>query len=353
MILYINIISAFFTAFIITHIVIPVIIKIACLKGLVAKPNERASHFTNVPTLGGLGIFMGFILSFILFSNFEAFPSLQYFLFAMVLIFFMGMKDDVIALAPGTKALGLLLSVSVLVILGDVRITGFQGIFGIYEIQYWISVVFTIFVFLTIINAVNLIDGIDGLCATTSIISSIAFSIWLLLEGSEVSMQLTVLAAALVGSLLAFLRFNITPAKIFMGDTGSLMLGYILAFLAVMFIEVNTTYEGAFKLKLSPVVAIGFIALPLADMLKVFIIRIYRKKSPFHPDKRHVHHLLIDLGLTHLQATAILALASLFLIGMALVFQEFRAKTFAALILIVALLVVCIPNFINHFKGRK
>jgi UDP-N-acetylmuramyl pentapeptide phosphotransferase/UDP-N-acetylglucosamine-1-phosphate transferase len=303
--------------------------------------------------LGGLGIFMGFILSFILYSNFEAFPSLQYFLFAMVLIFFMGMKDDVIALAPGTKALGLFLAVSVLVILGDVRISGFHGIFGIGEIDYWASIAFTIFVFLTIINAVNLIDGIDGLCAITSIISTVAFGIWLLLEGSEVSLQLVVLAAALTGSLLAFLRFNITPAKIFMGDTGSLMLGYILAFLAIMFIEVNATYEGPYKLKLSPVVAVGFIALPLADMLKVFIIRIYRKKSPFHPDKRHVHHLLIDLGLTHIQATSILAIASIVLIGLSLVFQEFRAKTFAVLILLVGLFVVCIPNIINHYKGRQ
>ena len=350
---FVTIISAFFTAFIITYLVVPVIIKIACTKGLVDKPNERTSHTIIVPRLGGLGIFMGFMLSFTLFSDFQVFPNLQYFLFAMLLVFFLGMKDDVIALAASTKALGLLLAVSVLVILGDVRITSFHGIFGIGQINYWVSVVFTVFVFLTIINAVNLIDGINGLSSSLAIISALSFGVWLILEGSVLSMQLVVLIAALVGSLVAFMRFNVTPAKIFMGDTGSLMIGYILAFVAVMFIEINVCYSGFYKLKLAPVVAVGFLAIPLADMLKVFIIRIYRKKSPFKADKRHVHHLLVDFGLSHTQSTLVLSGAAIILIGLSLFFQEFRAKTFAALILLVALVIVVIPNIINHFRGEK
>lgn len=349
---YIITISAFFTAFIITYLVIPVIIRLASMKGLVAKPNERTSHTTLIPTLGGLGIFMGSMLSFTLFSDFAVFPSLQYFLFAMLLVFFLGMKDDVVALAASTKAIGLLLAVSVLVILGEVRITSFQGIFGIGEINYWVSVGFTIFVFITIINAVNLIDGINGLCALLSLISALSFGIWFILEGGILSVQIVILIAALLGSLIAFLRFNVTPAKIFMGDTGSLMLGYILAFVAVMFIEINESYVGLYKLKLSPVVAVGFLALPLADMAKVFVIRIFRGKSPFKADKRHVHHLLIDFGLSHTQAALILSGASILLILLSLYFQEFRAKTNAILILLVALIIVIIPNIINHYRGK-
>ncbi|HPW65890.1 MAG TPA: MraY family glycosyltransferase [Salinivirgaceae bacterium] len=353
MIPYINILSAFFTAFIITHIVIPIIINISVNKNLVAQPNERTSHTSLVPNLGGMGIFIGFILSFTLFSNFESFPSLQYFLFAMILIFFLGIKDDITALSASTKFLGLLVAVGILVVLGDVRISSFYGILGIYDIGYWPSVLLTILVFMTIINAVNLIDGIDGLCAILTIISSVAFSFWFILEGSEVGIQLAILSAAIIGSLLAFLRFNVSPAKIFMGDTGSLMLGYILAFMAVMFIEVNATYHGIFKLRYSPVAAIGFLAIPLADMLKVFLIRILRGQSPFSPDKRHVHHLLVDLGLTHMQASFLLSLASIILIGISIALQRYSGKLTSILILLVGFFVVCIPNFINHFKGIK
>lgn len=353
MIPYINILSAFFTAFIITHIVIPAIIRISVNKNLVAQPNERTSHTSLVPNLGGMGIFIGFILSFTLFSNFESFPSLQYFLFAMILILFLGIKDDITALSASTKFLGLLVAVGILVILGDVRISSFYGILGIYDIGYWPSVLLTILVFMTIINAINLIDGINGLCAILTIISSIAFSFWFILEGSEVSIQLTTLAAAIIGSLLAFLRFNVTPAKIFMGDTGSLMLGYILAFMAVMFIEVNATYQGVFKLRYSPVVAIGFLAIPLADMLKVFLIRIFRGQSPFSPDKRHVHHLLVDLGLTHMQATALLSLASILLIWISIVLQRYNGRLTIFVILSVGFFVVCIPNIINRIKGIR
>ncbi|HON17730.1 MAG TPA: MraY family glycosyltransferase [Salinivirgaceae bacterium] len=344
--------SAFSTAFIITSLVIPIIVQLAFAKGLVAKPNERSSHRGIVPNLGGLGIFMGFILSFILFSNFAEFPNMQYFLFSAILIFFIGMKDDVSAISAGTKFMGLTLAIAIPVILGNIRITSFYGIFGITTIHPLLSILFTIFVFLVIINAYNLIDGINGLCGTLTSVSLCAFGLWFWFEKNPVTYQYLILITSLLGAVLGFLRFNFTPAKIFMGDTGSLMLGFITAFITVYFIERGGNYTHPIPVRLSPVVAIGFIAIPLADMLKVFIIRIYRKRSPFQADKRHVHHLLVDLGLSHTKATLIIASGQIFLIGIALIFQEFRAKTFAAVILIFALFVVTIPNIINHFKGK-
>jgi UDP-N-acetylmuramyl pentapeptide phosphotransferase/UDP-N-acetylglucosamine-1-phosphate transferase len=345
--------SAFGVGFIITYGVIPVIIHVAELKHLVDKPNERTSHTNSIPTLGGLGIFIGFILSATLFTDFKIFPSLQYFLFVMLIGFFLGMKDDVIALAPSKKFIGLLIGVSVLVILGDVRITSFYMLFGIAEIPYWVSIGFSIFTFLTIVNAVNLIDGINGLCTATSLISSLAFGIWFLLVGNEVSMQLAILIAGLIGALLAFLRYNITPAKIFMGDTGSLLLGVILAFLAIEFIEINSTYHGPYNIKTSPVVAMGFLALPLVDMLKVFMIRLYNRTSPFHPDKKHIHHLLLELGLNHTQATGLLSVLSVLFILLSLVLSQLRAQTFGMLILVIPLIVVCIPNVLLRSKYKK
>ncbi len=344
---------AFFTGWFISNGVIPVIIHIAELKHLVDKPGDRASHNDSIPTLGGLGIFIGFMLSFTLFADFKLFPNLQYFMFTMIIGFFLGMKDDVIALAPSKKFVGLLIGVTALVVLGDVRITSFYGLFGIQQISYGFSIALSIFTFLTIVNAVNLIDGINALCTATSIISSIAFGSWFYLVGSEVSLQLAILVASLIGALLAFLRFNITPARIFMGDTGSLLLGVILAFLAIEFIEVNSTYEGAFKIKTSPVVAMGFLALPLVDMLKVFLIRIYNKKSPFHPDKRHIHHILLDLGLNHTQATGVLSVLSLLFIGLSLILSNLRAQTFGILILIIPFLILSIPHFMLRKKRNR
>ena len=342
-----------FVAWFVSNGVLPVIIKIAYLKNLVDDPDNRTAHSTSIPTLGGLGIFIGFILSVTLFTDFKTFPNLQYFIFAMLVGFFLGMKDDVIALAPKWKFSGLLLAVSVLVIFADVRITSFYGLFGIADIGYWASIIFTIFTFLTIVNAVNLIDGINGLCTSTSIIASLSFGVWFYLVDTQHSMQLVILIAALIGSLLAFLRFNITPARIFMGDTGSLLLGVILAFLAIEFIELNAIYEGLYKIKTSPVVAMGFLALPLVDMLKVFMIRLYNRTSPFKPDKRHVHHLLLELGLSHTMATFVLSMAAFVFIGLSLVLSNLRAQTFGILILVIPLLVLCIPNLILRIKYKR
>ncbi|MFA6400477.1 MAG: MraY family glycosyltransferase [Salinivirgaceae bacterium] len=351
--IWLLLLAAFAVSFIITYGVIPVIIHIAELKHLVDKPNERTSHSKSIPTLGGLGIFIGFILSVTLFTNFKLFPSLQYFLFVMLIGFFLGMKDDVIALAPSKKFMGLLIGVSVLVILGDVRITSFYQLLGIGSLSYFWSIVFSIFTFLTIVNAVNLIDGINGLCTATSLISSIAFGVWFFLVGNEVSLQLAILIAALMGALLAFLRYNITPAKIFMGDTGSLLLGVILAFLAIEFIEINSTDHGSYGINTSPVVAMGFLALPLVDMLKVFVIRLYNRTSPFHPDKRHIHHLLLELGLNHTQATGLLSVVSILFILLSLVLSNLRAQTFGILILIIPLIITCIPNLLLRMRYNK
>lgn len=347
------ILLAFLVSFTISYVVIPVIIKIAFLKNLLDKPGVRTSHSNLIPTLGGFGIFVGFMLSLTLFANFKEFNSLQYFIFAMLISFFLGIKDDIVALAPSKKFIGLLIAVSVLVIFGDVRISSFYGLLGIQEIPYWFSIIFSIFTFLTIINAVNLIDGINGLCTSASIISSLAFGIWFYLANDEVSIQLCILIAALLGALFAFLRYNVTPAKIFMGDTGSLLLGVILAFLAIEFIEINEKHIGSYKIIASPVVAMGFLALPLVDMLKVFIIRIYKKKSPFKPDKQHIHHLLLELGLTHAQSTLILSVVAILFIILSLLLSNLRVQTFGILILIIPLVILCIPNLLLRIKYKK
>ncbi|MBK8806621.1 MAG: undecaprenyl/decaprenyl-phosphate alpha-N-acetylglucosaminyl 1-phosphate transferase [Bacteroidales bacterium] len=324
------------------------------MKHLYDVPEERKSHNTVVPTLGGLGIFIGFILSVTFWTDFAVFPGLQYLEFALIVIFFLGIKDDIIALAPGKKALGILLAAGVIAIWGDIRISGFYGMFGIHELPYWLSILFTIFTVFIIINAVNLIDGINGLCSSTSIISALSFGTWFYLEGSPKSFQLAIICAAIVGSVLAFLRYNVTPAKIFMGDTGSLLLGLLLAFLAIEFLEINwSTTKNIYYMRSSPVVAMGFLALPLVDMVKVFAIRLYRKRSPFHPDKNHIHHILLSLGFTHTNATILLSLFSIFFVLLSLYFNNIGSLELGLIIFPFALLISVIPNIILYTKNKK
>lgn len=352
---YISVAGSFILAFIITWFTLPVIIKIARLKGLVSRPNRRTVHFEPVPTIGGVGIFIGFILSFLLFADLEYLSNLQYFLFAIILIFFMGFKDDIIAIGATAKFAGLFIAIIFLIILGDIQIQSFYGLFGIYELNYWISVGITAIVFLSIINAVNLIDGIDGLCAMLSMVSLSAFGFCLyLLNHSHWGVQLIILTSTLIGALLAFLRYNISKKKkIFMGDTGSLLIGFIIAFLAVMLIRVNDTTTSPYKFTFSPVIVFGFLIIPLCDMIKVFFVRIYRGKSPFKADKRHIHHLLIDLGLSHIQSSLLLSTTSVFLIFLLLWIQAFGSEIYMLPVLSVGFLIVYIPNIINRLRGYR
>lgn len=346
-----DIVIPFGFALILTYFTIPVIINIAKMKHLYDEPGERSSHSSIVPTLGGLGIFIGFILSATLFTSFRVFYGFKFLQFAFLIAFFLGMKDDIIALDPYKKFLGLIFAVSVIVIFGEIRITSFYGLFHIYELPYWVSILFTIFTFLTIINAVNLIDGINGLCTATTLISSFAFGIWFYLEGSPMSMQMVTIIAAVIGAMLGFLKYNVTPARIFMGDTGSLILGVLLAFFAIQFLETNNTYEGPYKIQSSPVVAMSFIVVPLVDMVKVFAIRLFKGRSPFHPDKNHIHHVLLNLGYSHTQATLILSVFSLLFIGLALLTQHMKLQTIT--LVIIAFSFVLTPSVVLKKRQEK
>lgn len=348
----INIALGFVFAFIITYITIPSIIRIARVKHLYDVPGERSSHDTIIPTLGGLGIFIGFILSITFWTDFSVYPSLQYLEFALVTVFFLGIKDDIIAISPLYKTIGILLASGVLVIWGDVRITSFSGFFGIGELPYWASIAFTIFVIFTIINAFNLIDGINGLCSSSGIITSLSFGVWFFLAGGEVNYQRVIIIVSLIGALLAFLRYNITPAKIFMGDTGSLLLGLLLSFFVIEFLEANKEYHGPYKINSSPVVAMGFMAIPLVDMAKVFIIRLSQGKSPFYPDKNHIHHLLLKLGLTHTAATLILSIVSMFFAFLVLLLQDIGKVELALIVGILAGLTSIFPNFLLSRRNK-
>jgi UDP-N-acetylmuramyl pentapeptide phosphotransferase/UDP-N-acetylglucosamine-1-phosphate transferase len=228
----------------------------------------------------------------------------------------LGIKDDLSGLNPYKKFLGQIIAAFTVAVFGDYRISSFYGIFGISELPYWVSILFTIFVFLVIINGFNLIDGIDGLAVSIGILSSLFFGMWFF--NIPEPNQYYIVAIALAGAAVSFLRINISPDKMFMGDTGSMFLGYIAAFLAIVFIEKHSEVCPFFNIQSSPVLAMAIIFLPIYDTTRSFFVRIVKGKNPFKPDKNHVHHLLIRLGFTHLQATITLVIYSLSVIFLTL-----------------------------------
>ena len=347
-----NFILSFLTAFGITFFAIPPIIKVANAKKLYDFPDKRKLHVSNIPTLGGISIFLGFIFAMTFWTNFKNCGHLQYVISSLVILSVIGIKDDIIGLSPFKKALGQIFATVLVVVWGDLRINNMYNIFGIGEMNYYVSVIFTCFTFLVLINAYNLIDGIDGLAASLGIIAALAFGLLFYLNGENY--QQAILAVSLVGALIGFLIYNITPAKIFMGDTGSMVLGFILAFLAVELLEFQKPPSiHIVRVASLPLITMSFVFVPLYDLVRVFSIRIWHGRSPFKPDQNHLHHLLLRLGFSHISSTLIISVFSCLLIVLALVFQRHGSYWMGLILLSVCLLFTLILFILIRKRGSK
>ncbi len=315
-----DVILSFITAFTLTYFAIPSIIHIAEVKNLCDEPGERRSHTTTTPPLGGIAIFAGVLFSVILWTPFNVFGDLQYILCAFIIIFLIGAKDDIIPMTAGKKMVGQLFAASILVFKSNVLLSGLHGVFGIGHLPYFAGVFLTIFTVIVIINSFNLIDGINGLSGSIGTLICITFGTWFFLVDR---IELTIVSFALAGATVAFLKYNFSPAQIFMGDTGALFLGLIVSILAIEFIETNSELAGnPYTFKAAPAVTIGILILPLFDTLRVFTMRAIRKTSPFKPDRTHIHHLLIDSGFSHMQATLLLVMVNMVFIFTVFTFQH-------------------------------
>ena len=346
-----DIILSFITAFILTYFAIPSIINIANVKALVDEPGERRSHDQKTPSLGGIAIFAGVIFSIILWTPFNVFGDLQYILCSFIIIFLIGAKDDILPMAPWKKLVGGALAAVILVYKSNVTFSSLYGIFGIYEIPEIVSIPLTVFTILVIMNAFNLLDGIDGLAGSISVLIAIFFGSWFYLNAR---IELAILAFSTCGSTIAFLKYNFTPARIFMGDTGSLFIGLVSAILFIKFIEIHREVaESQYAFQAVPAVAIGILILPLFDTFRVFLLRILKGRSPMIPDRIHIHHLLIDLGMSHLQATGILATVNLLFIITVIKFQSLGSLYLLILIGAIAFLFYLILYSLVHLRKSK
>ena len=335
---YTDLIGAVVTALIVTFFSIPSIIKISRIKHLFDKIDERRSHQTPVPTLGGVAMFAGLLFSFTFWASFgQQYSNSQYVLCAYIVIFLIGAKDDLVPLTAFKKMAGEVVAAILLVYKADIRLTSLYGILGLQEIPIWLSVPLSIFVILLIINALNLIDGIDGLAAMVGLVACVAFGTWFYVAGQT---DLAILAAALSGALIGFLHYNfmLRPARIFMGDTGSLLIGLTMAILSIQFIEANKSWQNSWSIQSVPAVAVAVLIVPLFDTLRVFTLRAVRGRSPFEPDKTHIHHLLLEIGFSHRQATLILLIINILFIILAYFLQGLGTLLLLFLLLLLAML---------------
>lgn len=345
-----DIVLAFITSLLLTYFAIPSIISVARKKHLVDEPGERRSHVVSTPSLGGIGIFAGVIFSIILWTPFKYFGDLQYILSSFVIIFLIGAKDDIDPVSPMIKFGGQILAACILIFFAKVQVTNFCGIFGIYGLDAWFSILFTFLTILTIINSFNLIDGINALSGSVGILIAVTFGTWFFMTDK---IALAIVAFSLAGSIVAFLRYNITPAKIFMGDTGSLLLGLVASILAIEFIESHHQIEEHRLLFDSPpAVAVGILILPLFDTLRVFALRMIRGRSPFSADRNHIHHLLIDAGFSHMNSTVILVLVNMLFILLVVRLHYLGSETLLMLILVIAIVLSTILYFYSKRKKQ-
>jgi len=277
----IELICAFFNSFLLTFIVIPAIIKASKSRGLLEEAREHRIHTVPIPTFGGLGIFIGAFFSIVLWTPYHFAQDYQYILSALMIILLIGAKDDLVPMTPYKKLIGEIIACLLLILFADIRLTSMYGVFGIGELSYVNSIFLSLFTMIVIINAFNLIDGINGLSGSIATLVTGFFGVWFALVGR---FELAIMAFSLMGSMIAFLRYNLTPAKIYMGDTGSLLTGAVLSILSISFIEQhNLLVSSRWAFASAPAVAFGLLILPLFDTLRVFIIRVLRGASPFSP----------------------------------------------------------------------
>jgi UDP-GlcNAc:undecaprenyl-phosphate/decaprenyl-phosphate GlcNAc-1-phosphate transferase len=330
----------FLTSFLVVLFTMPSLIKVARMKHLVDEPTEdRKLHGQSIPTIGGIIIFAAIIFSYALWfpqaalsgggdylamykAMGAAYKDFKFVIAAMVLLFFIGVKDDIIGVSPVKKLVGHMVVGYILVVVAEVRITNMHGAFGVYELPGAISIAFSFFVYVVLVNAFNLIDGVDGLAGGIGFITAVTYGFWLFMAGD---VALSLLAFVLAGALIGFLVFNFHPARIFMGDSGSLIIGAILAVLAMKIVDHDTSRMPA-RLRMipTPVFAMAALAYPLVDTLRVFVYRMARGVSPFLADRNHIHHRLLDLGLGHRGTVGVLYLYAILVIALSTITRKWH-----------------------------
>lgn len=303
-------------AFLGTLWVHPKVLKIAIMKDLVDNPDARKLQRNPVPVMGGIAVFFGIVIglcsSQVMFNS----PSVFMLISAMLIMLYVGTIDDIMNLTPTTRLVIEILVVMWLMYINRASINNFWGLWGVDIISNWISVPLTIFAAVGIINAINLIDGVNGLSSGYCFMTSTLFAI---IFNATDNTVMTILAASAAGAIVPFFLHNVFGGrtKMFIGDGGTLVFGTMMSMFVINILSSNSMCAPyvANGIGLVPFVLAVF-SIPVFDTIRVMTMRILRGKSPFNPDKTHLHHLFIDLGFSHTGTTlSILSLNLLIIVS--------------------------------------
>lgn len=310
------------TGFFVCLVSLPQIIRYAGKKNLFVQLDQRRIHKRITPSMGGIAIFAGLVFSSLIFLKQENFKQIFTILSVLVIPFVIGFLDDRLHLRPSRKIIGQFIAASLVYFVLDVKVSSLYGLLGDSEFPEWLSYCMTVVTIILVTNSFNLIDGIDGLAGTFSLVALLFFGTWfwqMNLSGYAL------ISFALIGSVTAFLIKNWQPSKIFMGDTGSLVLGMSLTILAIVFLNNNAELDPVSPLKfhsgLGTVLCV--LIVPLVDTIRVVIIRVSKGISPLAADKRHIHHALVRIGKSHRFAVLLILVVHIFFVANALLLRQF------------------------------
>lgn len=275
--------------------------------------NIRKIHGANIPSLGGIGIFIGYIVA----ASFFIFPGWFYVVASSVILFFTGIYDDIMNMRPSKKLLAQLAASAIAIYFADIRFTDFHGALGMHQLPYWFSIGLTTFCCTFFINVFNFIDGIDGLACFMAILFSGLLGSGFAAMGE---VRMAGICFGLAGATLGLLYYNFPPARIYMGDTGSMLLGFSIFLLSVLFVN---TWPGQHAENITPfihslsgavIIVLSILFLPMYDAIRVFILRASRGTSPLKADRTHLHYYILDAGFNHSQSALIILASTIFLI---------------------------------------
>ncbi len=302
-------------SFLISLFAYPSYIKLLEKKKLLDVPDHRKIHKRSVPSMGGVVMILGMLITIIFFFPIEQLLEFRFFIGGLMIMFIVGLRDDLVPFRPALKLISQLVPIMIVIFFFDIKLESFYSLSEI-VLPLWIQVSLTAFTMVIIINSFNLIDGVDGLAGSLSLTSLTAFATLFFLQGNTF---FALLLLAMGGSILGFLAFNWAPAKIFMGDNGALFIGFILACSSILFIR-EATVAGIFEGVIGT--ALALMAVPLYDMFRIIFLRIFLRKRLMKADRNHIHHKLLDLGFSHAQVTMTLFSVQAFIIFLTLMLNH-------------------------------
>jgi len=338
----------FIGSFLLTYLTIPRIISVVEYKRLMDNPNHRSSHRSRTPTLGGIAFFYCLVFTLFFIKDRAEHLEFIYIIPGLTILFIIGLKDDLVVLSPVSKLLAQILAISFVLVNDSFGIESLNGFLNIYEIPYYLYLIIGGFLMLTIINSYNLIDGIDGLASIVGIVIMVIYTTIFYLSQEYF---FALIAITMNACLMAFFGFNVSSnKKIFMGDTGSLIIGFIISVLTLKFLALEPTAYGElpFLLENAPLIAISILIVPLFDTARVFTIRLANKRGPFSPDRNHVHHVLIDFwGLSHKQASFIIGCFNIIFVVLFIILGS-KAKNTGMVIMLVSVVIFLAYIFFRY-----